>query len=109
MVRRQVAARAALVSSPHARGDGPMHCPKSCVFGQRHHLEPRDAKSGTCAVAGNSVLGQAQAVSTTLGVCETVSHQMTESQAERAKRQWIEKINQQSHGLLTEVLYQIHL
>jgi hypothetical protein len=32
---------------------------------------------------------------------------MTESQAERAKRQWIEKTNQQSHGLLGEVLYQI--
>jgi hypothetical protein len=76
------------------RAAGPLTCQKSCVFGQRHHREPRDAKSGACAVTGNSVFGQAQGVSTTLGVCETVSDQMTESQAERAKPQWIEKINQ---------------
>ena len=54
-------------------------------------------------------LGKRRGVSTTLGVCETVSDRMTESPAERAKRQWIEKINHQSHGVLGEVLHQIHL
>jgi hypothetical protein len=44
MVRSIQPPTRSLSGSPHTRGDGPMHCPETCVLGQRRSLLTRERK-----------------------------------------------------------------